>query len=104
MQPDYSLLQGLALVEQLGEEQAVVLYPARGLSQDPATRFAQLFAMRPRSAPACQASGRSTRCSCSLHAMPGHTDVQCSRQRDWRTCTLMIRAPCRCITNDLLPG
>ena len=50
MQPDVALLQGLALVEQLGEEQVVVHYPARGLSQDPATRFAQLFATRPRHA------------------------------------------------------
>ena len=50
MQPDVALLQGLALVEQLGEEQVVIHYPARGLSQDPATRFAQLFATRPRHA------------------------------------------------------
>ena len=48
MQPELSMLSGLALAESVGEDRVVVHFPSSALSRDAATRFAQLFGARAR--------------------------------------------------------
>ena len=95
MQPDVALLQGLALVEQLGEEQVVVHYPARGLSKDPATRFAQLFATRPRHADHTHSQATASPQLCYMCTLPcEHVDDGDDTQDTGRSCRRALPDSC----------